>query len=81
MEDLTLPSIGASFKKWGCCTHMPPSPRSPGPCYIEGPLNYFLKGGQKNKNKNSWPQLVRLRRVTASRWAAMGGDRRVGDRP
>jgi hypothetical protein len=20
MEDLTLPSVGASFKKWGCCT-------------------------------------------------------------
>jgi hypothetical protein len=21
MEDLTLPSVGASFKKWGCYTH------------------------------------------------------------
>jgi hypothetical protein len=20
MEDLTLPSVGASFKKWRCCT-------------------------------------------------------------
>jgi hypothetical protein len=24
MEDLTLPSVGASFKKWGCCTPILP---------------------------------------------------------
>jgi hypothetical protein len=24
MEDLTLPSIGASFKKSGCCTYLLP---------------------------------------------------------
>jgi hypothetical protein len=24
MEDLTLSSVGASFKKWGCCTPILP---------------------------------------------------------
>jgi hypothetical protein len=24
MEHLTLPSVGASFKKWGCCTPILP---------------------------------------------------------
>jgi hypothetical protein len=24
MEDLTLPSVGACFKKWGCCTSILP---------------------------------------------------------
>jgi hypothetical protein len=48
MEDWTLPSIGASFKKWRCCTHNPP--RSPGPCYMQGPqkerrTNFFIKNG------------------------------------
>jgi hypothetical protein len=27
MEDLMLLSVGASFKKWGCCTHTPKKPR------------------------------------------------------
>jgi hypothetical protein len=39
MEHLTLPSVGASFKKWGCCTPILPkalthSPKLP---------NFFLK--------------------------------------
>jgi hypothetical protein len=36
MEDSTLPSVGASFKKWGCCAHTPQS--SPSPCNMQGPL-------------------------------------------
>jgi hypothetical protein len=36
MEDSTLPSVGASFKKWGCCAHTPQS--SPGPCNMQRPL-------------------------------------------
>jgi hypothetical protein len=38
MEDLTLPSIWASFKKWRCCTNTLLLPRSLGPCYMQGPL-------------------------------------------
>jgi hypothetical protein len=32
MEDLTLPNVGVSFKKWGTL-HPPPILRSPCPCY------------------------------------------------
>jgi hypothetical protein len=41
MEDSTLPSVGASFKKWRCCRCT--RQRNPGPCNMQGLLNFFLK--------------------------------------
>jgi hypothetical protein len=41
MEDWTL----LSFKNWGCCTHTPP--RSPGPCYMQGPKKKLKKKKDK----------------------------------
>jgi hypothetical protein len=36
MEVLTPPSVGASFKKWGCCGPTPPPPPIIlGPCYMK----------------------------------------------
>jgi hypothetical protein len=46
MEDSTLPSFGASFKKWGCyrCT---PTPKKPTPLLHARALNIFFKKGTK----------------------------------
>jgi hypothetical protein len=32
MEDSTLPSVGASFKKWGCCAHTPKAAQALATC-------------------------------------------------
>jgi hypothetical protein len=42
MEDSTLPSVGASFKKWGCCTHILPKA-------LAHPPNFQNKKNKKNK--------------------------------
>jgi hypothetical protein len=39
MEDLTLPSVGASFKKWGCCRcNLPKEAQT-----LARALNFFIK--------------------------------------
>jgi hypothetical protein len=43
MEHLTLPSVGAGFKKWGCCTPILSKTLTSSP-------NFQNKN--KNKNKN-----------------------------
>jgi hypothetical protein len=43
MEDLTLPSVGACFKKWGCCTPILPK------CHAHPPIYSRF---QKKKFKN-----------------------------
>jgi hypothetical protein len=48
MEVVTPPSVGASFKKWGCCRHTPP--KSLGPYYMQGP-EFFIKKGSKDLQK------------------------------
>jgi hypothetical protein len=45
MEDFTLPSVGARFKKWECYT--PFSPKMPGPS-----PNFPITPKNKNKQKN-----------------------------
>jgi hypothetical protein len=44
MEDLTLPSIGASFKKWGCCKPILPKGLAHSP-------NFSKKIEEKKKKK------------------------------
>jgi hypothetical protein len=41
LQDFTLPSVGASFKKWGCCTHTPQEAQAFATC----------KGLKKKKKK------------------------------
>jgi hypothetical protein len=41
LQDFTLPSVGASFKKWGCCIHTPQEAQALATC----------KGPKKIKNK------------------------------
>jgi hypothetical protein len=66
MEDLTLPSVWASFKKWVCCTSILPKA-----------LVHFLNF-QKNKISKKLNQFVEDqasacgRRVTVGCWPAQG---------
>jgi hypothetical protein len=54
MEDLTLPSVGGSFKKWVYYASILPKP--PGPCYMQGLEKSFFFFKQKNfKNKFGGP--------------------------
>jgi hypothetical protein len=48
MEDLTLPSVGASFKKWGCCTSILPKGLAHSPNFPN--YYFFLKEKRKEWN-------------------------------
>jgi hypothetical protein len=41
MEDSTLPSVGASFKKWGCCTP-----------FFQNAGKFLITPKKKNQKKN-----------------------------
>jgi hypothetical protein len=53
MEDLTLPSVGGSLKKWVYCASI--LPKTLGPCYMQGPEKTIKKLGTKKKQKQSSP--------------------------
>jgi hypothetical protein len=66
MEDFTLPSVGASFKKWGCCT--------PILLRCQAHLhNTKKKGKKKNAKKRGvagkGPHSVKLRAVASRPWS------------
>jgi hypothetical protein len=58
LQDFILPSVGASFKKWRCCTHTPPL-EAQALATCKGPKRNFKKEGQKLFLKIGWPQVVR----------------------
>jgi hypothetical protein len=66
MEHLTLPSVGTSFKKWGCCTPIPPK----APAHFSN----FQKNNFKNfKNfKNMGTELDRGQASTRGQRATAG---------
>jgi hypothetical protein len=49
LEELALPSVGASFKKWGCCTPILPKAKLLGP-FSKLPKIYFFKIKKFQKN-------------------------------
>jgi hypothetical protein len=49
MEHLTLPSVGASFKKWGCCTPILSKALAHSP-------NFQIIKIQNSKNSKKWTQ-------------------------
>jgi hypothetical protein len=63
MEDLTLPSVGATFKKWGCCT--PTLPK----CH-DVPHNSKRK--QKKKSKKLKIVMRQWDRLVVARWPCTG---------
>jgi hypothetical protein len=52
MEDFTLPSVRASFKRWGCCTPILPNPKP----ILKLPYNTKKKSEKNSKIANKGGQ-------------------------
>jgi hypothetical protein len=64
MEDLSLPSVGTSFKKWVCCTPILPKTLAH---FLNFPI-IFLRKKIKMKQFAQGQVSTRDWRVTANRW-------------
>jgi hypothetical protein len=70
MEDFTLPSVGARFKKWECCTPILPK------CQAHPQLPQKTKKIQKNSKKGGQPTICGTagsRLVTSNRLLVANG--------
>jgi hypothetical protein len=72
MEHLTLPSVGASFKKWGCCTPIFPKAHS---------SNFPKKNSKKKIQKKGtvWPSLGDDPRLAGDCWSSPGPGSKTRD--